>query len=80
MTTVTEPEILTTEQLDAMPEDGMERWLIRGQLREGEMTNRNRGHSRIKSKDHSCAPGLARRPAGTARRDSRRRSGDSLAT
>lgn len=49
MTTIAEPEILTTEQLDAMPEDGMERWLIRGQLREREMTKRNRGHSWIEA-------------------------------
>jgi Uma2 family endonuclease len=38
---------LTTEQLLAMPEDGVERWLIRGQLREKPMTVRNRTHSRI---------------------------------
>jgi Uma2 family endonuclease len=50
MTTIAEPEILTTEQLDAMPEDGMERWLIRGQLRERELTKRNRGHSWIETK------------------------------
>jgi len=48
---------MTTEQLLALPDDGVERWLIRGQLREkpamvgqsGEkiMTIRNRWHSRI---------------------------------
>lgn len=41
---------MTTEQLLAMPDDGVERWLIRGQLREKPrekaMTYRNRWHSR----------------------------------
>lgn len=39
------PELLTTEQLLAMPEDGMDRELIRGQLRERPMTKRNRFHT-----------------------------------
>lgn len=39
--------LMTTEQLLALPDDGVERWLIRGQLREGSMTVRNRWHSRI---------------------------------
>ena len=38
---------MTTEELLAMPENGMDRWLIRGQLREQPMTVRNRYHSRI---------------------------------
>ncbi len=38
---------MTTEQLLAMPDDGVERWLIRGQLREKPMTYRNRWHSRV---------------------------------
>ncbi len=38
---------ITTEQLLAMPQDGMDRWLIRGELREKPMTVRNRWHSRI---------------------------------
>jgi Uma2 family endonuclease len=48
---------MTTEQLLAFPDDGIERWLIRGQLREKpalvgqsrgkKMTVRNRWHSRI---------------------------------
>jgi Uma2 family endonuclease len=38
---------MTTEQLLALPDDGVERWLIRGQLREKPMTVRNRWHSRI---------------------------------
>jgi Uma2 family endonuclease len=36
---------MTTEQLLALPDDGVERWLIRGQLREKPMTYRNRWHS-----------------------------------
>jgi Uma2 family endonuclease len=38
---------MTTEQLLALPEDGIERWLIRGELREKPMTVRNRWHSRV---------------------------------
>jgi Uma2 family endonuclease len=41
----TEP--MTTEQMLALPDNGMERWLIRGQLREKPMAVRNRWHSRI---------------------------------
>lgn len=37
---------MTMEQLLALPEDGVDRWLIRGQLREKPMTYRNRFHSR----------------------------------
>lgn len=50
------PALMTTEQLLALPDDGVERWLIRGQLREKpamvgqlrgkKMTVRNRWHSR----------------------------------
>lgn len=36
---------MTTEELLAMPENGMERWLIQGELRERPMTTRNRFHS-----------------------------------
>jgi Uma2 family endonuclease len=47
--------LMTTEELLALPDDGVERWLIRGELREkaptvpGErpMTVRNRFHSRV---------------------------------
>jgi Uma2 family endonuclease len=39
--------LMTTEELLALPDDGMDRWLIRGQLREKPMTVRNREHSRI---------------------------------
>jgi Uma2 family endonuclease len=38
---------MTTEELLALPDDGVERWLIQGQLREKPMTVRNRWHSRI---------------------------------
>ena len=54
MSVATEPRLMTTEELLALPDDGVERWLIRGQLREkkpqpGEkpMTIRNRTHSSI---------------------------------
>jgi Uma2 family endonuclease len=47
MSTAALPPTLTVEQLDALPEDGKERELIRGTLREREMTKRNRRHSRI---------------------------------
>ncbi len=40
--------LLTTDDLLSFPEDdGFERWLIRGQLRERAMTKRNRWHSRV---------------------------------
>jgi Uma2 family endonuclease len=42
--------LFSTEQLLAMPEDGVERWLIRGQLRERPMTKRNRFHAEITAK------------------------------
>jgi Uma2 family endonuclease len=48
------PRLMTSEEFLALPDDGVERWLIRGQLREkkpqpGEKpkTVRNRTHSRI---------------------------------
>jgi hypothetical protein len=47
------PTLTTTEDLLALPDDGVERWLIRGELREcndvrGEpMTVRNPIHSRV---------------------------------
>src|SRR4051794_36046887 len=45
MATVTTP--LTTAELLALPENGMDRWLIAGELRERPMSTRNRIHSRI---------------------------------
>src|SRR5579872_1440061 len=53
MSVAASPRLMTTEELLALPDDGTERWLINGQLREkrqpGEkpMTVRNRWHSRI---------------------------------
>lgn len=41
------PAYLTTEELLALPADGMDRWLLHGELREKPMTVRNRVHSRI---------------------------------
>jgi Uma2 family endonuclease len=38
---------MTTEELLALPEDGKDRWLIRGRLWENEMTKRNRYHGQI---------------------------------
>ncbi len=38
--------LMSTEELLALPENGTDRWLIRGQLRERPMTVRNRWHSR----------------------------------
>jgi Uma2 family endonuclease len=54
MTSAAEPRLMTTEDLLALPDDGVKRWLIRGQLREQPSefpglprTVRNRTHSRI---------------------------------
>lgn len=38
---------MTTEELLALPENGMDRWLINGELREKPMTVRNRFHSAV---------------------------------
>jgi Uma2 family endonuclease len=38
---------LTTADLLAFPDDGIDRWLIRGELREEPMTKRNRWHSHV---------------------------------
>ena len=38
--------LMTTEEFLAIPEDGTDRWLIGGELRERPMTVRNRFHSR----------------------------------
>jgi len=45
--TATTASLMSTEELLCMPDDGVERWLIQGQLREGAVTVRNRSHSRI---------------------------------
>jgi Uma2 family endonuclease len=46
---VTKPR-MTAEELLALPEDGIDRWLIRGQLREKPMTKRNRFHARLEAR------------------------------
>src|SRR5947208_3386801 len=50
MSAVAAPPLMTTAQLLAMPEDGMERELIRGQLKEKPLSRRGRPHTRISSK------------------------------
>ena len=46
MSTVTAPRLMTNAELLAIPDDGMERNLIRGVLKEKPMTRRNRFHSK----------------------------------
>src|SRR5689334_12335938 len=44
----TAEKLMTAEEFLALPDDGVERWLIRGQLWEaGQVTKRNRYHSRV---------------------------------
>ena len=48
MSAATAPKLMTAEEFLALPDDGVERWLIRGQLREKrdtDMTRRNKPHS-----------------------------------
>ena len=47
MATATLSPPMTTQELLALPADGMDRWLIDGELREKPMTVRNRYHSKI---------------------------------
>jgi Uma2 family endonuclease len=50
MSVVAEPRLMTAEEFLALPDDGVERWLINGRLREKRdrtMTVRNRWHSRV---------------------------------
>jgi Uma2 family endonuclease len=46
MTAIAAPAWTTTEDLLALPENGIERWLIRGRLREKARVHRNRWHGR----------------------------------
>ena len=46
MSTISAAPLMTSEALLALPDDGIDREIIRGQLREREMTRRNRRHSR----------------------------------
>jgi Uma2 family endonuclease len=41
------PPVMTTEELLSLPQNGTDRWLIHGELREKPMTVRNRWHSKI---------------------------------
>jgi Uma2 family endonuclease len=50
MTLAVRDQAVTTEQLLSLPDDGKERWLIAGEVRQKEMTRRNRGHSRVEIK------------------------------
>lgn len=50
MSVLSSTQPVTADQLWAMPDDGKERWLINGELREEEMTRRTRGHSRVESR------------------------------
>jgi Uma2 family endonuclease len=48
MNAATAPKRMTLEEFLALPDDGVERWLIRGELREKQdtdMTRRNKAHS-----------------------------------
>jgi Uma2 family endonuclease len=47
MATTLEAPLMTTEEMLALPTNGVERWLIRGKVREKPMTVRNRFYSRI---------------------------------
>ncbi len=47
MSTLTAPRMLTLEEFAALPDDGVERELIRGEVRERAMTRRNRNHSKV---------------------------------
>ena len=44
------PATMTTEAMLALPEDGFDRELIRGELRETPFTMRNRRHSRVETR------------------------------
>jgi len=50
MSRLTSVRPMTTEEMLALPEDGMDRELVRGELREEPMTRRNRLHSRTESR------------------------------
>ena len=50
MSAILAKPLMTVEELLALPENGTERWLIRGRLREKPMTKRNRTHARIEAR------------------------------
>jgi Uma2 family endonuclease len=41
---------MTIDELFTLPEDGMERWLIRGELREKQWAPRDRNHARVSAR------------------------------
>ena len=47
MTTATAKKRMTVDEFLALPDDGVRRWLIDGEVREYGMTVRNRDHSRV---------------------------------
>src|SRR4051794_40968507 len=47
MSTAASPRRMTAEEFLALPEDGMDRWLLNGELYEKPVTYRNRFHSRV---------------------------------
>lgn len=47
MPSATPAKLMTTEELLSLPDDGVERWLVEGELRERPMTKRNLEHSSI---------------------------------
>jgi Uma2 family endonuclease len=47
MPVMLETPLMTTEEMLALPRNGVKRWLIEGQLKQKPMTVRNRTHSRI---------------------------------
>ena len=49
MSTVAPSRPMTTEEMDALPDNGMERELVRGELREEPMTQRDQWHSSIEA-------------------------------
>lgn len=49
MATATSERLMTAEEFLQVPDDGMERMLIRGRLWEKPMTKRNRWHSRVEA-------------------------------
>jgi Uma2 family endonuclease len=49
MTLALQDQAVTTEQLLALPDDGKERWLVRGKLREPDTRRRYRLHDRVQA-------------------------------
>ena len=47
MTTATAKKQMTVEEFLALPDDGVRRWLVEGEVREYGMTVRNRQHGRV---------------------------------